>query len=327
MKSASSAASLPNLEAFTVTFEEGSFSKAAVRLGVTPQATSRAVARLEASIGAVLFRRTTRKLEATEAGKSYYDACREALRVLVGAESRLRDRDRTKGASGLVRLSVPTTYGHHRLLPSLLLFRERHPAIELEIHLSNRSIDFVKEGYDLAIRMGDIHDASFNRIKLGAFSVGVFGSPSYLRKHGVPETPASLQSPSCAHSCISFIMPKTGRVLPWSLRPAKGEDLASFVPISPLLVSDDVLGTITLAKSGAGLVQTYHFTVQNELARGELVEVLSDYGGLSRPFSLIYARQAEKTPQRKAVRALIAHVRELGELRGVVHRATFESNP
>jgi DNA-binding transcriptional LysR family regulator len=303
MKSSASLASLPNLEAFVASVEAGSFSRAAKRLSVTPQATSRAVARLEESLGATLFRRSTRKLEITEQGRSYYEACRDALKVLSSAERGLRDRAQT--ATGKVRISVATTYGHHRLLPTLAEFRRAHPGIELELNLTNRTVDFVQEGFDVAIRMGAIRDASFNQVKLGQFSVGVFASPHYLRLHGTPKTPEALAEQD--HACVVFLMPKTGRPLPWSLRARAGGALREMVPKSALQVSEDVLGMVTLATHGAGLIQLYHFTVEREVARGELIEVLREYGGLARPFSLVYPR-SEK--QSKAVRTFIDFVRD-----------------
>jgi DNA-binding transcriptional LysR family regulator len=305
MKSVSSLATLPNLEAFIAAVETQSFSRAAQQLGVTPQAASRAVARLEGSLGVTLFRRTTRKLELTDDGKAYYEACKQVLDQLVEAEHRLRDRAQL--TAGVVRISVPTTYGHYRLLPALAAFTDRYPTITLDIHLSNRTIDFVKDGYDMAIRMGDIQDASFNIVRLGQFSVGVFGSPGYFRQRGVPTSPAHLQTTDGRWRCIVFYMPKTSRPLPWSLAETAGGGQKTFLPTSAVSVSEDILGTLTLATAGVGLVQLYHFVAASSVARGELVEVLAEYGGLARPFSLIYPRGVV---QSKPVRALIGFLRD-----------------
>lgn len=272
------AGTLPNILAFCRTIELGSFTRAAVALGVTPQATSRAVARLEAALGVTLFRRTTRSLEATEAAHAYYAACQAALAALSEAERGLAGSQRA--TAGRVRVSVPTTYGHHRFLPMLVEFRRLFPRVEVEVHVSNRSIDFVRESFDFAIRLGAITDASLVARRLGDFTVGVFGSPGYLAARGTPATPADL----AAHQCITFAMPRTGRVLPWDFR---GEP-RQWVPPTSVQVDDDVLATITLARGGGGLVQTYHFFVERELARGELVEVLREFGGVARRFSLIY---------------------------------------
>jgi DNA-binding transcriptional LysR family regulator len=196
-----------------------------------------------------------------------------------------------------VRISVPTTYGHHRLLPSLAAFRDRHPAVRVELHVANHNIDFVRDGYDLAIRMGSGLDPSLIARKLGDFPLGVYAAPGYLARHGAPRSPGELVD----HTCIAFVMPSSGRVLPWSFVPGPQR----FHPDAPYRCSEDPLGLITLARAGLGLIQIYDFLVEDDLARGRLVEVLASHRGRSRPFSLIYPR-APRQPH--AVRALIAHI-------------------
>lgn len=298
MPDATTLGTLPNLEAFCRSFETGSFSRAAELLGVTPQATSRAVARLEKALGVTLFRRTTRSLAATEAARSYYAACRGALGLLAESERQLSHQ--RSSPSGVVRLSLPTTYGHHRLLPALARFRERYPGVEVELHVSNQNVDFVRDGHDLAIRMGSLKDLNVTVRKLGDFPLGVFGGPEYLARNSAPARPADLDT----HTCIAFVMPSTGRVLPWSFHP----EPVAYLPKASYRVSDDVLALLTLARAGLGLIQTYDFLVAQEVARGALVEVLSAYRGASRPFSLIYPRGVT---QSRATRAMIDFILEM----------------
>jgi DNA-binding transcriptional LysR family regulator len=272
--------SLANVEVFCRALETGSFTTAATMFGMTPQAVSRSVARLEESLGVTLFRRTTRHIEATEEGRTYYLSCQQALKILGEGERTLSLRRKTP--SGVVRISVPTTYAHHRLLPSLGTFRRMAPEIQLDINVSNRNIDFVREGYELAIRMGDTSDTSLIARTLGDFSLGVFASPIYLARKSAPRDPSAL----VGHDCIVFTRPSTGRVLPWNFSPS----LRSWTPPSTCNVSDDALATIALACAGVGVVQTYHFLVEDLVARGELVEILTNYRGDSRRFSLLYPR-------------------------------------
>jgi DNA-binding transcriptional LysR family regulator len=286
---------LPNLAAFCRTYETGSFTKAARVLGVTPQAVSRGVMRLEDAVGITLFRRTTRSLAPTEAAQRYYTLCVQALGLLSAGERELSVAKH--GPEGLVRMSVPTTYGHHRLLPSLSAFRERYPLVRLELHVSNQNIDFVRDGFDLAIRMGRIEDQSLVARKLGDFPAGVYGSPSYLARNGTPRTPEDLSK----HDCIGFVMPSSGRILPWSFVPGP----RSLTPRAAYRCSDDVLGSITMARAGLGLVQAYDFLVEADVARGSLVEVLQGYRGLTRAFSLVYPKAVKPGG---AVRALIDFV-------------------
>jgi DNA-binding transcriptional LysR family regulator len=248
------------------------------------------VGRLEESLGVTLFRRTTRSLSATDAARRYYTLCVQALDLLSSGERELAVDQR--GPEGLVRLSMPTTYGHHRLLPSLNAFRERYPAVRLELSVSNANVDFVREGYDAAIRMGRIDDHSLVARKLGDFPLGVYASPSYLARAGTPRTPDDLLK----HDCMGFVMPSTGRLLPWSF------EGRSFTPRATYRVADDVLGTITLARAGLGLVQAYDFLVEADVAKGSLVEVLQSERGVTRPFSLVYPRSTKPTG---AVRALV----------------------
>ncbi|WP_437480578.1 LysR family transcriptional regulator [Sorangium sp. So ce1014] len=292
MAAPSLAGTLPNLEAFCRTYETGSFTGAARALSVTPQATSRSVARLERALGVTLFRRTTRSLAPTEAARRYYDLCTQALALLSTGERELSSGH--TAVEGRVRISVPTTYGHHRLLPSLGAFRERHPGIRVDVNVSNQNIDFVRDGYDLAIRMGTIDDKTLVARKLGDFALGVYASRPYLARHRPPRTPEDLPQ----HTCVAFVMPRSGRPLPWTFTPGP----KSFIPDAPYQCSDDVLAVITLARAGIGLVQIYDFLVEEDIARGALVEVLASFRGRSRPFSLLYPRGV--VPSR-ATRALI----------------------
>lgn len=285
--------SLTNLEAFCATYETGSFTAAAKTLSVTPQAISRSVSRLEGSLGVTLFRRTTRSLAATAEARRYYDVCVQAITLLAEGERGLQAGQRA--LAGQVRISSGTTYAHHRLLPTLGEFRLRYPALVVEINVSNHNVNFVRDGFDMAIRMGDIDDGGLVCRQLGSFALGVYASPSYLARHGVPQRPAELDQ----HTCITFSMPRTRRTLPWLFG---GEGPDKLVPASTYQCSDDFLATVTLARAGVGLVQVYDFAVEAELARGSLVEVLQPFRGQTRSFSLVYPRDA---PLTRAARAMI----------------------
>ena len=286
---------LPNLLNFCAAFELGSFSKAARQLGVTPQAASRSVVRLEETLGVTLFRRTTRSVTPTDEARAYYRAAKQALELLQHAELEVARRDGSH--AGVVRLSAPTSFGHHRVLPSLAAFRERYPGVELEIHVGNRNVDFTRDGYDLAIRMGAIREKGLVARKLGDFPLGVYGAPAYFARHAPPRTLAQLED----HACITFIMPGSGRPLPWAFLPGP----RTFTPRAAVRCSEDVLALVTLARSGLGLIQIYDFLVEREVERGLLVEVLRDQRGASRPFSLVYPAAPQRSP---ATRALIEFI-------------------
>lgn len=271
---------LGSIELFCLAAESGGFTSAALAAGVTPAAVSRSISRLEKRLGLRLFVRTTRSVRLTDAGRVYFAQCRQALAQLAEAEREVTGQQALP--SGTLRISVPTTYGHHRILPMLPTFRERFPDIRLHVHLSNRNIDFVEEGYDMAVRVRAQPDSTLIARHLEDADLVVVATRKYLRKAGTPRTLDDL----AAHECIQFELPSSGRRISWLFK-ENGKDREVFAD-GAYSCSDDVLGGVTLAKSGAGLFQTYRFVVEKELADGSLVEVLKPFAGRSRPYTLLY---------------------------------------
>lgn len=271
---------LRSIEIFCAAVEARSFTAAAHQLGLTPAAVSRAIAQHERTLGVRLFRRTTRSVSLTDEGQAYFEPCRQALSLIEQAERELSQKQ--SKPRGRVRISMPTTYGHYRALPVIARFCEAHPEVEVEAHVSNRNVDFVTDGYDLVIRAGELGDSSVVSRKLEDASLGVFAHPDYLAKYGTPKSPDQLMR----HRVIGFIRPSTGRVLDLSFMQKKGSPFE--VSIKPALrCSDDFLGSITLARAGAGIVQCFHFLAEAAVERGELVEILKPFRGRSRPFTLL----------------------------------------
>lgn len=285
---------LGSIELFCLAAETGSFTAAANLAGVTPAAVSRSVARLEERLGVRLFVRTTRQMRLTDSGRLYYQQCRQALTQLVDAEREVTGQQ--SQPSGLLRISVPTPYAHYRLLPKLPAFRRLFPDVQIDVHISNRNIDFADDGFDLAIRGKAPTDSGLIARTLEEAELVVVATPDYLREAG---TPSSLEA-LAQHDCIQYQIPSSGRNLPWAFqRDGQWVELETSGNCACL---DDYLGAVTLVKHGAGLMQTYRFTVQQALERGELCEVLSAFGGARRPFILLYPH-ARHVPQR--VRAFI----------------------
>lgn len=285
---------LGSIELFCLAAETGSFTAAANLAGVTPAAVSRSVARMEERLGVRLFVRTTRQMRLTDSGRLYYQQCRQALTQLVDAEREVTGQQ--SQPSGLLRISVPTPYAHYRLLPKLPAFRRLFPDVQIDVHISNRNIDFADDGFDLAIRGKAPTDSGLIARTLEEAELVVVATPEYLREAG---TPTSLEA-LAQHDCIQYQLPSSGRNLPWAFqRDGQWVELETSGNCACL---DDYLGAVTLVKHGAGLMQTYRFTVQQALERGELCEVLSAFGGARRPFILLYPH-ARHVPQR--VRAFI----------------------
>ncbi|RWA51075.1 LuxR family transcriptional regulator [Cupriavidus sp. UYMSc13B] len=286
---------LADVEILLAVVDHGSFTAAAIALSTTASVLSRAVSRLEARLGQQLMRRTTRRIGLTDAGRSYLEQARSAFDLLEGAERAVRSQD--DGAlSGRVRISAPTTYGHYRLPALLKPFVARHPQVRLELNITNRNVDLVAEGFDMAIRLGHLPDSGLVARKLEDARLRLVATPDYLSRAGTPAALDDLQR----HTCLPFVMPRTGRYGPWSFR-VNGEDL-EWLPTSVLEVSDDVLATVSLAEQGIGICQTYDFIVRERLASGRLVELMPELGGRTRPFSLVYSPHRH---QSVAARALI----------------------
>lgn len=271
---------LGSIELFCLAAESGNFTAAASAAGVTPAAVSRSVSRLEKRLGVRLFVRSTRSSRLTEAGREYFEQCRSALQQLAEADRKVTGKQ--VQPSGTLRVSAPTTYGHHRLLPLLPAFRTRYPLIRVEAHISNRNIDLHEENFDVAIRFRAQPDSTMVARHLEDAELVVVAHPQYLKRAGLPATLADLEQ----HECIQFDLPSSGRQIAWLFR-EDGQD-KEVATTGHYNCAEDVLGGVTLAKAGAGLFQAYRFVVEKELARGELVEVLQPFGGRSRPVSLMY---------------------------------------
>ncbi|WDY56156.1 LysR family transcriptional regulator [Pseudomonas sp. PSKL.D1] len=283
---------LGSLELFCLAADHGSFTAAASEAGVTPAAVSRSVARLEERLGVRLFVRTTRQMRLSDAGVAYYQQCRQALGQLVEAERQVTGGQALP--SGRLRISAPTPYAHHRLLPLLPGFRQRYPQVQVDVHVSNRNVDFAEEHFDLAIRGREPDDSRLVARRLEDAELVVVATPGYLARMGTPQAPEDLTR----HECIQFELASSGRRPRWSFcRDGREFEVQTQGSVTCL---GDFLATATLVRHGGGVMQAYRFTVADALATGELVEVLGDYGGTSRPFMLIYP-QARHMPLRVRV--------------------------
>lgn len=271
---------LGSLELFCIAADLQSFTAAGRAAGLSTAAVSRSVNRLEARLGVRLFLRTTRQIHLTDMGRVYFEQCQQALNVLRDAEAQLSGAQ--SAPTGVLRLSVASPYGHYRVMPLLPRFRARYPNVEIDIHLSNRNVDFAAEGFDLAIRGRHPPDSSLIARKLEDAELVLVAAPSYLGRAGKPDTLMAL----AAHDCVQFVLPSTGLPVPW-LFCDDGREIEVSTP-ETYRCSEDYMGVVSLARQGAGLLQTYRYIVEDDLKQGRLQELLPEAGGRSRPFSLLY---------------------------------------
>jgi DNA-binding transcriptional LysR family regulator len=290
---------LGSIEQFCKAAELGSFTATAEFFGVTPAAVSRSIGRLEQRLGVRLFARTTRSVKVTNEGALFWKECQAALEQIAEAERAITGAQVVP--SGLLRISVSAAYGTFRLLPLMPAFTAAYPQIDIELSISDKIIDFVEEGFDIAIRLGIQRDSRLVAYKLEEAPLGVYGAPAYLARQGTPQSLDDL----AAHDCIQYVSPNTGRPLQWLFKDEEGAEIE--LPIrSRMRVLNDALGCVAWVNAGGGLYQTYRFAAATAVARGDLVEVLQARGGRTRPFSILYPQNRHLSAK---VRAFVDFLR------------------
>jgi len=263
---------LSGIAAFVQVVESGSFALAAEQLHLTRSAISKSVARLEERLGVRLFQRTTRSLRLTDDGQSYYERCVRALTELEQAEDEL-DGGRREPA-GRVRISMPVLFGQRCATPILLELARRHPQLELEMSYSDRVVDLVADGIDLAIHSGPLPDSSeLVARQLGVSAMRVCAAPTYLERHGRPATIAEL----AAHQTLPYA--HGHRQHEWRFYDEHGH--LQTVPLTSRLRFDDLAAIAAAAKDGMGIAWLPDWLIADALRQGRLESLLTQ----QRPFS------------------------------------------
>ncbi|MDR8031660.1 LysR family transcriptional regulator [Burkholderia cenocepacia] len=250
---------------FVDVVESGSFAAAALRLGMTRSAVAKIVARLELRLGARLLQRTTRQLGLTDEGLVYYEQCRRLLAELGETEAAL-DAGRREPA-GRVRVSVPVLFGRQCVAPVVRRLVERHPRLEIDMSFSDRVADLVNDGFDLAVRIGELADTSaLVGRKLGVQRMGICASPAYLAHHGRPAGLDELAS----HVGIAYS--RGGQPAPWRVIGADGA--VHDHRATGRLRFDDLQAIADAAAAGAGLAWLPCWLMAPYLRDGRLALVM-----------------------------------------------------
>ena len=247
---------------FVSVVETESFTAAAKSLDVSVAHISRHVNQLEERLGAKLLYRTTRKLRLTEVGEVYYHYARKVLDDLQEAERAVMEMEGR--ALGKIRITTPVYYGEYFVAPLINDFLLDYPQLELELNLTNETIDLVEEGYDLAIRLGTLDSSTMICRKLAHRTQYLCASPAYLAAHGIPQKPADLAS----HRCLGSILDHWRFVENGKLRNRR---VGFAWSCNSGLVARDA------ALKGLGIVQLPDYYVQEELKQGLLVSLLEEY--------------------------------------------------
>ncbi|KQT69102.1 MULTISPECIES: LysR family transcriptional regulator [unclassified Aureimonas] len=278
---------LTGLSAFVRTADLGSFVAAGRVLGLSPSAVGKAVTRLENQLGVRLVQRSTRSLRLTEEGRAFHERCRRILDDLDDAqESLMRTREAPRGR---IKVSSPVV-AYHLLLPVLPDFMARYPEIELELEFTDRIVDLVEEGVDVAIRSGLLPDSRLMVRALRPFQLLLCASPAYVEIHGRPESPRDL----ARHRCIGFRHPNSGKVQPWPLRLPEGEPEP---PIGRVLSCNNMEALNGAVRRGLGIGCMPDFLAEASFASGALVPLLVDHLDAPGQFNLIWPSSRHLSPK------------------------------
>ena len=253
---------------FARVVDEGSFSRAAGRLGVPKSTVSRRLAALEAQLGERLLLRTTRKLTVTDFGLAVLEHAHRIVEDVAGAASLAQNRQLKP--SGRLRVTMPSDMANLVLAPLLAQFVFDYPAITLEVDLSARFVDLIGENFDVAIRMGELRDdASLAARRIAAFTGSLYAAPAYLARRGTPSEPEALME----HDTLR-ILARAGDAIPWIL--TRGDARWEGVPPGRATVNSPEL-LMRMALAGAGITVVNDHFASPYLERGELLQVLPDW--------------------------------------------------
>ena len=281
-------------EAFVAVVDSGSFTAASNRLKISKSAVSRLISGLEDRLGSQLLFRTTRNLAATDLGREVYRNCVEAFAELEAIDQNAMNHD--EKPRGRLRITASDTFGEHFVASFLAEMIALYPELEIDLLITDRTVDIVAEGYDLAIRYSDIVDSTLRIQKLFDLPHICAAAPDYIERMGLPKTPAELK----AHNCLvsSFEVCNA-----WRFTQGSRER-------SPQLrgtwCSNNGPALMAAALKGAGIVWLPELYLRAHLERGELLEVLSDYRAEAMPVWIVYPARRHATAK---VRLVVDHLR------------------
>jgi DNA-binding transcriptional LysR family regulator len=266
-------AELNGIDVFVAAVEAGGFAAAGERLHLTRSAVAKAIARIEEKLNVRLFHRTTRSLRLTEDGQVYYERCVRALKELRAGEAALESGRRE--AAGRLRVSAPVLLGRRCVAPVLAKVAAQHSKLELELSLSDRPVDLIEDGFDLAIRGGNNGDgAGLMTRTIGSHRITVCGAPTYLAKHGRPKRLDDLSR----H--IGIVYGRAGHIRTWEFPAGERETLVEATPPSRIRF-DDAEAIADAAEAGHGLAWLPRWLIHDRVRSGTLVPLLTDVPSLA----------------------------------------------
>lgn len=288
---------LSQLELFTRVVETGSFTAAAAQLGVSKSFVSRQVGALEDRLGARLLQRTTRKVTLTDVGRVFHQRCARILEDLEEAELAVSSLQNT--ARGTLRVSAPMSFGIRYISPAVASFLRQHRELSVDVDFSDRRVDLVDEGFDLAVRIGRLADSSFVAGKLAETRGILVASEAYVAESGRLQGPDDLRD----HECLRYAY-QSGGSQTWQIEGPKGREISIHVHGRALSNNGDAL--LDAATAGLGVAFVPDFLACPYLRDGRLIHVLPAWGWRSRVWA-VYPHSRHLSAK---VRLFIEHLRE-----------------
>jgi DNA-binding transcriptional LysR family regulator len=271
----------------------GSLSAAARALGLSPTMTTKHIAAVEDRLGVKLLHRTTRRVTLTEAGRRYLDAAERILAEIEEAEA-AASADRVE-ARGMLRVNVPVSFGIREIAPLLPEFARSHPLVTVDLGLNDRVVDLIEEGWDVAVRIGQLADSTMVARKLAPCRTALCAAPAYLAERGTPRRVSDLGD----HNCLGYTLSRTLGSERWSF----GTDGSVTVPVNGNLRVNNGDALVAAAVAGQGLIYQPTFLVNAEIWAGRLVSLELDHPAVEVP-GIFALYPADRRPPAK-VRAFI----------------------
>jgi LysR family transcriptional activator of dmlA len=266
------------MAALLAAVEEGSFSKAAAKLGLTPSGVSKLVARLEERLDVQLFHRTTRRMQLTEIGVFYFERARRIFDDVHSLESEVEEsREKPRG---VLRVTAPVVLGQIRVVPAVVAFRAEYPEVKVDLILADRVVDLVEERIDVAVRMTASPPVSYVARKLGDDRRVFCASRSYLARRGRPQRPKDLER----HDCLVFCA--DGASVPWKVLSAAGKPVS--LRVCGPLQADNTLALRDAAVAGLGIADLPAYLANVDVRAGRLESVLGDFVATERSVYAVY---------------------------------------
>lgn len=293
---------------FAAVVREGSFTKAATRLGITKQTASERIGKLEARLGVRLLERTTRRLRVTEPGAIYYERCAAIATQIDEANAEVRRRQ--VEPVGLLRVTAPVLYGRRYLAPVVAHFLRRHPKVRIELVLADRRVDLIEEGFDLAIRVGPLDDSSLAFRKLGEGHAYVVASPALLRAHPVTSVAHLRAAPAVG----------TRFVETWEVKGTR-------IEVEPTLVVNDLEAACDAAVAGVGVARVPAIVCREPVADGRLRVLFGPMPALLVSVYAVFPSRQYMAPKvRLFLEALAALVEPMEPLEVASHRPRSQAS-